>query len=200
MSVWYRDQNEVYSNFEPLFHWIGCLIGEFRWWILIGQVAICGLFIGRNCIQLLSFSILSKPEGRERSWTVNSWIEFPLDLSPRAFTFGILKSFMVFIICIYQTDFEFKFRILVFEHFLNVHECISCTGILLNTGPFRNENASSLETREFRRKSSIFGTISGKKSVKTFVIFHGENFWWFNHNSRKGYSCLFEIKKFNNPS
>ena len=114
------------------FHWIGFLIGEFRWWILIGQVAICGLFIGRNCIQLLSFSILSKPEGRESSWTVNSWIEFPLDLSPRAFTFGILNSFMVFIICIYQTDFEFKFRILVFEHFLNVHECISCTGILID--------------------------------------------------------------------
>ena len=30
------------------------------------------------------------------------------------------------------------------------------------------------ENREIRRKSFIFGT--GKKSVKTFVIFHGENF------------------------
>ena len=42
--------------------------------------------------------------------------------------------------------------------------------------PFRNENASSLKTGEFRRKPSIFGTITGKKSVKTFVIFHGKNF------------------------
>ena len=38
------------------------------------------------------------------------------------------------------------------------------------------KNAFLLKTRRFRRKSSIFGTITGKKCVKTFVIFHGENF------------------------
>ena len=34
---------------------------------------------------------------------------------------------MVFVICIYQADFEFKFGILVIEHFLNIPECIPYT-------------------------------------------------------------------------
>ena len=74
-------------------------------------------------LKLPRFSYLPRLNPKVMNCQFLNWFKPFLEFL-RDFKFGILKSFMVFIICIYQTDFEFKFRILGFKHFLNVHEYI----------------------------------------------------------------------------
>ena len=95
----------------------------------------------------------------------------------------------------------------------------------MNNRFLKNKNSENRQFREieyfgkswmyFSEKSRIWKIVNFGKSWISKEVVHFRNwkekcenlchfsrwkFWWFNHNSRKCYSCLFQNEKFKNPS